>query len=92
MPIERAYAGHSLIQNEILDNKGLSLKAKGLYAYLASRPDGWEASSERIAEDQKDGRESVRSGIHELEKAGLLTRTKENNSQGRLVTTYTLRG
>lgn len=70
------------VANEVLNDKKLSLKAKGLYAYLFSKPDGWDFSSIRIKEDHIDGRKSVLSGLKELEKFGVLDRKK--HADGRL--------
>lgn len=64
------------VANEVLNNKKLSFKAKGLYSYLFSKPDGWDFSSVRIKEDGTDGRKGILSGLKELEDAGFLSRKK----------------
>lgn len=74
--------GWAWIPNAILQNKSLSLKAKGLWAYLNSKPDGWIFSIDRIANETADGRDAVRSAIHELEAAGLLARTRRSIGTG----------
>lgn len=74
--------GWAWIPNAILQNKSLSLKAKGLWAYLNSKPDGWIFSIDRIANETADGRDAVRSAIHELETAGLLARTRRSIGTG----------
>lgn len=65
------------VANEVLNDKNLSFKAKGLYAYLYSKPDDWDFETNRISKQSKDGRDGVRSGIRELEQYGYLTRSKE---------------
>jgi len=60
------------VSNEILTSD-LSLKAIGLYTYLVSKPEAWEYTIEGIASQVKDGRDSVRSSLHELELAGFVT-------------------
>ncbi len=65
---------YGVVPNHLLRDKKLSLKSKGLFAYLQSKPDQWNFSVERISGETKDGVESVRSGIKELENAGFLTR------------------
>lgn len=70
------------VANDVLNNKNLSLKAKGLYAYLFSKPDGWDFSSIRIKDDHTDGRKGVLSGLKELEDIGVLDRKK--HADGRL--------
>lgn len=66
--------------NDLLNSTTLSLKAKGLFAHLQSKPDGWDFSTRGIASQSKDGISSVRNGLQELERAGYLRRKayKEN--------------
>ena len=70
------------VPNELLNNPDISFKAKGLYAYLNSKPDNWDFSVESIAAQVKEGIDSVRAGIHELEKFGYLIRIKYQNEKG----------
>ena len=70
------------VPNELLNNPDISFKAKGLYAYLNSKPDNWDFSVEGIAAQVKEGIDSVRAGIHELEKFGYLKRIKHQNEKG----------
>jgi hypothetical protein len=62
--------------NHILNNSDLSLKAKWLFWYIQSKPDGWDFSAERMAEDHKDGIESIYAWLKELENAWFLERIK----------------
>ena len=64
------------MSNVILNDKCLSAKAKGVYCYLFSKPDNWDFSSERIANEFSDGEKSIRSALKELEDAGYLERQK----------------
>lgn len=70
------------VPNDLLNNPDISFKAKGLYAYLNSKPDNWDFSVEGIAAQVKEGIDSVRAGIHELEKFGYLKRIKHQNEKG----------
>jgi hypothetical protein len=70
------------IPNAILNDRELSLRAKGLWVYLNSKPDGWIFSIGRIAAEHQEGKDAVRSAINELEKAGLLTRTRRSIGTG----------
>lgn len=72
--------------NEIIFNPNLSLKAKGLWLYMNSKPEGWHFASERIADECSDGITSIRAGLKELADAGLLTWKKQGD--GRII--YTL--
>lgn len=52
----------------------LSWKAKGLHTYLMQLPEDWVLSLEDLINRSKDGRDSTKSAIRELEKAGLFVR------------------
>lgn len=65
------------VANDVLNDKKLSWKAKGLFAYIFSKPHGWQFESLRIAEDSADGRDATRAGIKELEAKGYLVRVKK---------------
>lgn len=64
------------IANAVLNDQNLSWKAKGLFAYLYSKPEDWAFSGIRIALDSKDGKDGTYTGIKELEDAGYLVRGK----------------
>jgi hypothetical protein len=65
------------VANGVLTDKRLSAKAKGLYAYLYSKPDGWDFAIDRIALEMSDGRKSINEGLKELEVLGFLTRKRQ---------------
>lgn len=73
------------VANEVLCDKRITAKAKGLYAYLYSKPQGWDFAVERISFEMADGIKAVNSGLQELESFGLLTREKQ--SDGRVIYT-----
>lgn len=64
------------VANEVLKSRELSWKAKGIYAYLFSKPDDWDFSNQRITIESRDGRSAIMAGLRELEKAGYLVRNK----------------
>lgn len=70
-----------------LNDERLSWKAKGLLAYLLSKPDDWQVYESDLIKRAADGRDSVRTGLRELEKYGYLSRRQirgENGSFGHL--------
>jgi len=73
---------YGIAPNNVLNDLNLSFKAKGLYTYIQSKPDGWDFSVERICLQSKDGRESVTAGLKELEIAGYLKRSPSMNERG----------
>lgn len=68
--------------NELLNDSSISLKAKGLYVYMQSKPDDWVFSLDRIASQNKDGNDSIRSTINELIQSGYLSKSRFNNNRG----------
>lgn len=81
--------GFAQIKNEVLQDKNLSLKAKGLFAYLYSKPNDWEFSGDRMTSENLDGRKSIYSALKELESAGYLQRIKRPDGKVDYYVTYT---
>lgn len=73
---------YAQIHNAALADGRLSFKARGVLAYMLSRPPGWTTSSERLAAGGKDGDTAIRSALKELEKLGYLRRLKHRNEDG----------
>lgn len=68
-----------------INDSGLSWKAKGLLAYLLSKPDDWIVKEHDLVAHATDGRDSVRAAIRELEAAGYLARgARRRDDKGRL--------
>lgn len=72
---------YTQVANAVLYDKTLSLKAKGLFAYLFSKPEGWNFSSRRMQEDHADKRESIMTGLQELEDRGYLQRKRRGDGK-----------
>jgi hypothetical protein len=64
-----------MIDRRPIDNPALSYKAKGILAYLLSRPNGWEVNLVDLANRSTDGIASVRAGVQELKDVGHLKHT-----------------
>ena len=62
--------------HRIIDDSNISLKAKGLFLYLSSRPAGWKVCIENIAKENSDGQTAIYSAIKELEGNGYLMRKR----------------
>ena len=65
-----------------LEDSKLSFKAKGLLAYLLSKPDNWTANISHLKKVSTNGRDSVRTGLKELEDRGYLQRNPIRNDDG----------
>ncbi len=61
-----------LIDTTALNDPRLSCKAKGLFAYISSKPDNWCVNYSELVSAGPDGIKAVHSGINELIKAGYL--------------------
>lgn len=68
--------------NDLLNNEGISLKAKGLFAFLQSKPENWSFSIQRISVQLVEGKFAIREAIQELEKYGYLVRKPTKNKEG----------
>lgn len=70
------------IHNAALADGELSFKARGVLAFLLSRPPGWKTSTEKLAQSGRDGERAIRSALKELEGRGYLTRTRSHKPDG----------
>jgi len=84
MPVVRghhAFDNHfTQIPNEWLRDDRLSFKARGILALIMSHSRGWSLSIARLAEQNKEGKDAIRSAIGELEKFGYLQRSQVNQN------------
>ncbi len=75
-------SNYTVISNYHLQEKEMSLKAKGLLSLMLSLPDEWNFSIDGLAQLSKDGRNSIKAGLDELAEHGYLIRTQALNKQG----------
>jgi len=68
-----------------LNDDSLSWKAKGILSYLLSKPDDWQIFIEHLKTQSTDGRDSTRTGIHELINAGYVSKQDRRNEVGQIV-------
>ena len=66
--------GFTQVSNNLILSPYLSMKAKAVYCYFWSRPEGWIFSASEIQKNFKEGRDSIRSAIKELIEAGWIIR------------------
>ena len=71
-----------MINKTPLDDPRLSFKAKGILAYLLSKPDHWQVRVSDLANHAKDGRDAIRSGLRELREAGYATLERKRDENG----------
>lgn len=76
---------YTVIDNTCLQDPTMSLKAKGLYAYLMSLPEDWVLHQTELKRHFKDGKDSIRTAIYELIEKGYVTKTDTRNELGQIV-------
>lgn len=72
------------VHKNFIHDDNLSWKAKGILLYLLSRPDDWRIYETELNKHSSDGRDSLRTGVKELEQAGYIHRTRRRNEKGQL--------
>ena len=76
---------YSIISNEILRRKDLSLKAKGLMSLILSLPDSWDLTVNGLVEIIKESKNTVYSILKELNKFGYVERKRITDSTGKVI-------
>ena len=71
-----------MINKLLINNPGLSLKAKGLMAYLLSKPDKWQVREKDLVKSSTDGKASIRSALRELQSKGYITKSQARTTKG----------
>jgi hypothetical protein len=64
------------VPNEIINDKNVSLKAKGLYLYMVSKPDNWEFSFKGMSTQLLESIPAIMKIIDELIKFGYMEKIK----------------
>lgn len=77
-----------MIDKKILEDSSMSWKAKGLLAYLLSRPNDWQVMMADLINRSTDGREAVLAGMNELRIAGYAHLKNGRSEGGRLAGKY----
>ena len=77
-----------MINNELIESSTLSSKAKGIYIFMASKPEGWYFTIDNLEDNLREGVASISSGVQELIRRGWLTRERLNSGKVK----YTVNG
>lgn len=76
---------YTVLNNGIFRDENISAKSLGILAKMLSLPDNWEFSETGLCSIfRKDGRDSIRSGLKELEENGYLVRSRVRDESGKL--------
>lgn len=73
------------IANTVLNDRRLSIAARGVLCYLLSKPDTWQVRCYELQHATNLGRDALRAVLRELEAAGYLIRQCTHGAGGRWV-------
>jgi len=80
----------TIIKNEIVNDKSLTMEAMGLLTFMLSKPNGWEFRQEHLCNHFNVGRERMRSVMKTLCDAGYVRREKQNDPVTGYIKTITI--
>lgn len=85
--IFRAKKDHSYIciDNYVFERSDISWRAKGILAYLLSRPENWQVHlNDLMARSPLEGRDAIRTALKELEDAGHFQKRRIRGEKGKM--------
>jgi hypothetical protein len=82
LKIEKRDSPFVIMDQRPLNDARLSWKAKGLLAYLLSKPDDWQVWMDDLEKRSTDGEHAVRSAIRELRDCGYVRYGRERQPDG----------
>ena len=77
-----------MIDKTFLEDERLSFKAKGILAYLLSKPDNWKVIVGNLVKFSKDGKSAVYAGLKELKECGYYVKTPIRSEDGRRISRW----
>ena len=72
--------------SRLVKDKEISLAAKGLFAFMQDKPDGWNFTIKSMASQLKEGENAIRTCLNQLKEFGWVTYIKHHDGTG----TYSL--
>lgn len=80
--INRTQEGITVVKNNVIRNRNLSLKERGLLVTLLGLPTGWRMSIQGLAAMLPDGRYAVGQSLKKIEEQGYLKRRQLREENG----------
>tara|TARA_R110000796_G_C14478472_1_gene426415 strand:+ start:33 stop:620 length:588 start_codon:yes stop_codon:yes gene_type:complete len=71
------------IPNNLVNDRTISWKAKGLFCHMASKPDNYNFTVASLASQFPDGKSAIFAALDELKERGWITYLKRSNGQGK---------
>src|SRR5690606_7187327 len=78
----RKDTNYVVMDKTFLNDTRLSWKAKGILAYMLSKPDDWTFYLDELVKHSTDGESSFKSGFNELKKYGYVRRERQKREDG----------
>lgn len=75
---------YTMMSNQHLKDKRLTLKAKGLMSVMLSLPENWDYTLRGLAAISREGVDAISEAVKELERSGYVIRNRKRDERGRL--------
>lgn len=72
----------TMVSNSLLNDKEISLSAKGLYAFMRGKPDGWNFTIRSMSKQMKEGQTAIGNYLRELREFGWIDYAKNSDGSG----------
>lgn len=86
--VQKRPSSFVMMDKSFLEDTRLSYKAKGILAYLLSKPDNWKVIVGNLVNYSTDGKASVYAGLKELKECGYYEKIPIRNEQGTRITRW----
>ena len=86
--LKKKKARYATVSRKLLSNPKISLRAKGLGAWLELHQDGFELNFEFILQNMKEGRDTLRKVLKELREEDFLITVQTRNENGKFETIW----
>ena len=80
--LKREVDPFTMVSNSILNDANVSLPAKGLYAFMRSKPDNWNFTIRSMAKQLKEGQTAIGNYLKELRSLGWIEYKKNQDGTG----------
>tara|TARA_R110000764_G_scaffold24144_4_gene58371 strand:+ start:5860 stop:6549 length:690 start_codon:yes stop_codon:yes gene_type:complete len=75
----------TVVNNQFIFEKGLSLKSKGLLVWMLALPENWELYVENVIKHHTDGKTAIYSAFKELMSFNYLERKQIRDKKGKII-------
>lgn len=85
LKVKKSEKPFAQIERTTLQDERLSFRAKGILAYLLSKPEDWQTNIKDVQNHGTEGRDAIRSAMKELQEFGYAKLTPLQDENGRLI-------